>query len=124
MNEIINKEYINQVLTNAQGVIDTNEIEDVIAKIELRKPLSDFDVAILLYAPEAYDRKIVELATAINDSLDGKQRFFYGVTYVSDFCISTCRYCGDSICSLREGHRSTLTPDQLQQDIQAILDGE
>ena len=124
MNEIINKEYINQVLTNAQGVIDTNEIEDVIAKIELRKPLSDFDVAILLYAPEEYDRKIVELATAINDNLYGKQRFFYGVTYVSDFCISTCRYCGDSICSLREGRRSTLTPDQLQQDILAILDGD
>lgn len=124
MNEIINKEYINHVLTKAQSNIDTNEIEDVIAKIELRKPLSDYDVAILLYAPEEYDKKVVELATAINDNLYGNKRYFYGVTYVSDFCISTCRYCGDNICSLREGHRSTLTPEQLQKDIQAILDGD
>lgn len=124
MNGIIDKDYINGVLTRAQGYIDANEVEDVLAKIELRKPLSDYDVAVLLYAPEEYSRRIVELATSINDSLYGKQRYFYGVTYVSDFCISTCRYCGDNICSLREGHRATLTPEQLQMDIQAILDGD
>ena len=124
MSEVINKEYINNVLSRAQGSIDANEIEDVFAKIELRKPLTDFDVAILLYAPEEYSKKIVELATSINDSLYGKKRFFYGVTYVSDFCISTCKYCGDNICSLREGRRATLTPDQLQKDIQGILDGD
>lgn len=124
MKGIINKEYINSVLSQAQGCIDANEVEDVLAKIELRKPLSDFDVAILLYAPEEYGKRIVELATSINDSLYGKKRFFYGVTYVSDFCISTCRYCGDNICSLREGLRTTLTPDQLQKDILAILDGD
>lgn len=124
MNEIINKEYINNVLSKAQGNIDANEVEDVLAKIELRKPLTDFDVAILLYAPEEYSKRIVDLATDINDSLYGKKRFFYGVTYVSDFCISTCRYCGDNICSLREGLRTTLTPAQLQMDIQAILDGD
>lgn len=124
MNEIINKGYINSVLSKALGNIDANEVEDVLDKIELRKPLSDYDVAILLYAPEEYSNRIVELATAVNDSLYGKQRFFYGVSYVSDFCISTCRYCGDNICSLRAGHRATLTPDQLKQDILAILDGD
>ena len=123
MNEIINKEYINSILSKAQNCIDANEIKDILVKIELRKPLTDYDVAVLLYAPSEYDQKIVELATSINDSLYGKQRFFYGVTYVSDFCISTCRYCGDNICSLREGQRTTLTEDQLQKDIQAILDG-
>lgn len=124
MSEVVNKEYINSVLSRAQGSIDANEIEDVFVKIELRKPLTDFDVAILLYAPEEYSKKIVEYATSINDSLYGKKRFFYGVTYVSDFCISTCRYCGDNICSVREGHRATLTPEQLQKDVQAILDGD
>lgn len=124
MNEVINKGYINYVLTKAQGEIDVNKIEDVIAKIELRKPLNDFDVAILLYSPEEYDKRIVDLAISINDNLYGNKRYFYGVTYVSDFCISTCKYCGDNICSLRAGLRATLTPEQLQQDIQVILDGD
>ena len=138
MNEpILRFNDINDILQDAYKNVTDSKIENVLNKIDSFLPLNDFDVGILLYADTKYQDIILEKAKKINKLLYDKVIKFYGVSYVSDFCLETCRYCGDNLYSNRTEWermirskndtknlsfpRHFLSPRDLKRDIEALL---
>jgi len=95
------------------------------------------DAGILLNAPAKYRPEIIAAAELVNHRLHGKEITFYGVCYLSDFCVNTCRYCGDNIYSRRRAwqsviengnlgpslvrHKRILTKSQFVKDVKSLL---
>lgn len=81
-------------------------------------PLQMDEISILL-VQEDQDKKsmIIEAAQKLNLLIHGKNKQrvinFYGVVYLSDFCISTCKYCGDNLYSDREDWRRLVSRSNL-----------
>lgn len=127
---------INILLKHCSNNISQLKVKEVLKKIDDLTPLSDEDSGYLLLAPHEFHHRIVEAATRVNKLLFDKVIKFYGVSYVSDFCLETCRYCGDNIYSkrdewekiIKESSNGTincpqhlLTPSELQKDILALI---
>ncbi len=135
MNLIFND--IIPLLHHCKNTISPKKISDVFEKLENFIPISDEDIAYLLFAPDEFSEKIFEEATKVNQLLFDKIIKFYGVSYVSDFCLETCRYCGDNIYSNRKewenlikeadkdgkikSPKHFLTPEELRNDVLALL---
>jgi 2-iminoacetate synthase len=120
-NDFFNLKDINNILSSAKNNISDAVIQKVLSKIDGKTDsYSDTDTAILLYAPPKFHQIIFDKAKGVNNRIYGKQRFFYGVIYVSDFCIETCTYCGDNIRSER-GYTHTLSPKQFNIDVSNLL---
>jgi len=129
---------INQTLDKCRKTITANKINDVLKKVENFKTLTDDEAGYLLLAPYDFHQNIFDLAKKINQLLYDKIIKFYGVSYVSDFCLETCRYCGDNIYSNRKewekliiesetdgiikSPKHFLTPQELRKDVEALLD--
>jgi len=128
MNEIISRENINEVLRNARAIAQQNDlaISGVIEKINKRIKLSDLDVGILLFAPPKYSQRIFEEAALINNQLHNNEIRFYGVIYISDFCVETCSYCGDSLLSARKETQKKikrfLNRSEFIDDVKALIE--
>lgn len=123
-NNFIDYYGINAVLDHAQSSFNEDLFWDVIKKIDNHHHLSDYDTSILLKSPNKFNELIFEKAKNLNEYLYNKKMNFYGVVYVSDFCIETCSYCGDNIYSDREeqkGFKHFLSDDDLKKDIKALL---
>jgi len=125
------------LLDHCKNSISQKKLSEVFKKLENFAPLTDEDVGYLLIAPEELSERIFEEAKKINQLFHDKVIKFYGVSYVSDFCLETCRYCGDNIYSNRkeweelikkadkEGQikspKHLLTPKELKKDVLALL---
>ncbi|MBN1639273.1 MAG: hypothetical protein JW866_09910 [Ignavibacteriales bacterium] len=128
---------INSLLDSCKKEINAKKVKIVLSKIENFSPLDDIDIGYLLFAPDDYQEVIFEKAKEINQLLFDKVIKFYGVTYLSDFCLETCRYCGDNIYSNRKeweklifeankdgkikSPKHFLTPQELKEDVLALL---
>lgn len=117
---IINPELINAKLTNASKQSDRN-LEPILKKILDDGPLDMDEIAVLLVQTETDKKKaIFDTAKSLNLLVHGKgkQRVvnFYGVVYLSDFCVSTCTYCGDNIYSNREDWKELISSHHLALD--------
>jgi len=120
-NEKLSFQEINDTLSFAKNNISDDAVERVLSKITNNaSSFTDEETAILLYAPPEFHEMIFNKAKEVNDRIYGKVRFFYGVVYVSDFCIETCTYCGDNICSGRK-YFHTLSPKQFINDVRKLL---
>lgn len=128
---------INFLLDDCKKEISSQEVKNVLNKIENFIPLADKDVGFLLYAADEFHDIILQKAKEVNQLLYDKVIKFYGVAYVSDFCLETCRYCGDNIYSNRgeweklileankdgkiKSPKHFLTPKELKEDVAALL---
>lgn len=128
---------INELLHYCKNNLTSRKIVEVLDKIKNYIPLSDEDAGYLLHAPKDYEESIFNAAQKINNKLFGKVIKFYGVAYVSDFCLETCKYCGDNIYSNRtewenliieakedgkiKSRKHFLTPKELKEDVAALL---
>lgn len=90
------------ILDNAKISNSDKAIERIINKIDSQCQLNDFEAAVLLYAPDRFSEIIFERAKHINEKLFNKTIKLYGVSYLSDFCMETCKYCGDNVYSKRK----------------------
>ena len=136
-NQVLKFSDINDILQKSYDNLSDKNVENVFQKIDKFLPLNDLDLSYLLYADAKYNEEIFEFAKKINKLLYDKIIKFYGVSYVSDFCLETCRYCGDNLYSNRaEWERMTkkknkvgklsfpkhfLSPCDLKNDIEKLL---
>jgi len=136
--EIIDPVKIKTTLTQNISPSDSM-VFATIEKARKQQKLLLEDTAILLNAPPPLTSHIVEAASEVNERVHGKVITFYGVCYLSDFCINTCRYCGDNIYSSRKEwngitseadnnvysalakYKRVLTPELFEKDIKALL---
>ncbi len=129
---------INDILHNAKESLSVKNLENTLIKVDEYLPLNDIEIGYLLYANSQYHNIILDKAQSLNKRLYNKTIKFYGVSYVSDFCLETCGYCGDNIYTNREEreiefksmgkgedskgfNRLFLDPHKLKVDIQALL---
>ena len=117
----INFQDINDILSLVKKSISDESIKNILSKIDNKvDSFTDEEAAILLYAPNEFHQIILDKAKEVNNRLFGRERIFYGVVYVSDFCVETCTYCGDNIRSER-GFFHTLSIKQFQMDVSSLL---
>jgi 2-iminoacetate synthase len=82
------------------------------------RPLSPDEVAFLFFRKDEKERKMIfQTAERLNLAIHGHKNkraiTFYGVVYLSDFCVNTCRYCGDNIYSKREDWKYVISDSHL-----------
>ncbi|MBU1129533.1 MAG: hypothetical protein KJ949_02810 [Nanoarchaeota archaeon] len=63
---------------------------------------------------------ILQEARKLNEEKYSKVIDFYGVCYISDYCINDCLYCGDRKSNKKE--RCRLSLKEFEKDLQGILD--
>lgn len=135
MNLIFND--IIPLLSFCKKSISSKKISNVFERLKNFIPISDEDTGYLLFAPQEFSEKIFNEAKKINQLLFDKIIKFYGVSYISDFCLETCRYCGDNIYSNRKewediikrthingkikSPKYFLTAQELKNDVLALL---
>jgi 2-iminoacetate synthase len=98
--EIISPNEIKRLLKENANPSD-EEISDILFKAKKNGIVTLRDCAVLLNASDKWNSEIFNTAKAVNEKIHHKKFRFYGVVYISDFCVDTCRYCGDNIYSKR-----------------------
>jgi len=98
--EIIGPNKIKRLLRETANPTD-QETTDILLKARENRTVTLRDCAVLLNASSKWDSEIFTTAKEVNEKIHQKKFRFYGVIYISDFCLNTCRYCGDNIYSTR-----------------------
>ena len=62
---------------------------------------------------------ILKEAKELNERLYKKEINFYGVGYISDYCISDCLYCGDRKSNLKK--RKRLSLEEFEKDVDKLI---
>lgn len=119
--EIIKQEYIESILEEAESQKDIFDANRLLQSVANGHVLNINEIASLLLCEDPDERDaIFSLAHKINIAVHGKNGrgaiTFYGVMYISDFCLNTCRYCGDNITSLRPSWKKLLKSDGLSEE--------
>lgn len=120
MTNVINEQQLKRTLDEVGT--DPPSVREVLARASAAKGLSLAETAALLSAGPEDDDAIFAAAAELNLQLHGKRITFYGVCYISDFCINNCRYCSDSKKSSFK-NRCRLTEDEFKADLVALLAG-
>ena len=134
LKSFINRDYLYNILDQAEedSKVDYMLLLDKAKKF---KELSLYEIAILLKAHDSLNKSLFEIAKKYNWTYFKNFRKFYGVSYISDFCIETCQYCGDNIYSKRNVYKKVnadnfehskipmhfLNTQNFKKDIQSLL---
>lgn len=115
--DIVDPDLIVTCLTTVANQAD-QDLKPILEKVIDGGPLEMDEIACLLVQKDANKKSMIfEAAKKLNLLIHGKknQRVinFYGVVYLSDFCISTCKYCGDNLYSDREDWRRLVSMSNL-----------
>jgi 2-iminoacetate synthase len=101
-----------------------SEFNSIMKKINNYSPLTEDDVIKLFFVPDECKELLFNKAVDLNSKLYCKHIKFYGVVYISDYCIETCSYCGDNIYSDRNKENDSkhfLSLEMFKKDINALL---
>ncbi|MBT3814833.1 hypothetical protein HOE37_03465 [Candidatus Woesearchaeota archaeon] len=77
------------------------------------------ELAAVLKHKALFFAEIMEKAKKLNEKMYAKEIDFYAVSYLSDFCINSCNYCGHNQELPQE--RSVLTAKEMEQDFDQVL---
>ena len=100
---------------------DPGEVRDIIAKSMAKEPLAVEETAVLLAAesPELVE-EIFAAARQLKRDVYGNRIVLFAPLYVGNDCTNDCQYCAFRRTN-REQVRRTLTPVELQEQVDALL---
>ena len=118
--DFINDEKINGIISNTRE--DKVKVREIIAKSMAKQPLEVEETAALLAAesPELVE-EIFNAARQLKKDVYGNRIVIFAPLYVGNHCINDCKYCAFRR-SLRTTVRTTLTPDDLVKQVEALED--
>lgn len=101
--------------------VDAAEVRDVLAKSMAKTPLSLEETAVLLAAntPELVE-EVFEAARQLKRDVYGNRIVLFAPLYIGNECVNDCQYCAFRR-SNREAVRRTLSEEQLNQQVDALL---
>ncbi|HEY3284941.1 MAG TPA: [FeFe] hydrogenase H-cluster radical SAM maturase HydG [Armatimonadota bacterium] len=111
-----------QISSLLGGSVDRGRFDEVIAKSLAKEPLTAEECAVLINAsaPDQVER-IFEAARELKQRVYGNRIVLFAPLYVGNLCINDCGYCGFRR-SNRDAVRRTLTPSELQAQVEALED--
>jgi len=119
MSKLINKEYVFNLLEGNMNP-SHGQIKQVLEKCIKGSNINLTETSLLLNSNN-FDEEIIETAKVVNKSVHKGEMTFYGVCYISDFCVNTCLYCGDNIYSNRDEWKSILSKENNIKDLGSYL---
>ena len=120
MTPFIDVAEIEAFLTGAKP--EKQEVEAVVAKSLNKQRLSLQDTAILIKADDAESVSIIKQAAKdLKKAVYGNRIVLFAPLYVGNYCMNNCTYCGFRTGN-KEAMRTTLTREQLIQEVQALED--
>lgn len=100
---------------------DPARIRDIVAKSLSLARLDPSETAALLQCgDDDLWQEMYEAGLKVKQSVYGRRIVFFAPLYVSNYCINNCEYCGFRT-SNREIVRSSLTDEQLREEILALI---
>ncbi|HEY9123420.1 MAG TPA: [FeFe] hydrogenase H-cluster radical SAM maturase HydG [Bacteroidales bacterium] len=101
---------------------DSHKVKDIIAKSLDKHRLTLEETATLINCTEpGLVEQIKEGAKTLKERIYGKRIVLFAPLYVGNLCINNCLYCGFRVSNTMQ-HRSTLTHDELVNQVIALED--
>ncbi len=100
---------------------DPSRVRDILAKSLTLQRLEPSETAALLNCTdEDLWQEMYAAGLRVKQSVYGRRIVFFAPLYVSNYCVNNCEYCGFR-SSNRDAVRSSLTDDQLRDEIVALI---
>ena len=121
--EFIDDNEIKETLAYADANKDNTElIEEILAKAELRKGLSHREASVLLACQdEGILKRMYALAEQIKKDFYGNRIVMFAPLYLSNYCVNGCVYCP---YHMKNKHiaRKKLTQEEIVKEVTALQD--